>query len=273
MTTSAPEVPLVSSKLWALVRIELRRAFRPPYEAPIVVAVNGALMAGGWLLLPARWHDALFRLHGPFAFPMVLAAWMYADVPATNVLGADARRSREVLDDPAGLRRMLTARAVMLWLLVSPLCVLVALGIGFYEQQWTSTALSIVEILIVPLGALGVAAWVGVRFPYHPIPLGDRWRRRRPLRHMLLRWSVLILIPYGLVPALNVAISLPSFAIWAVTEHGLSRPVSDARFALGTLAAATMSILVFVLAREVSVRIAHKHRDELSAYLADSSQG
>ena len=42
------------------------------------------------VLLPPRWQDALFSLHGTFAFALVLASWMYADVPATNVLGVGA---------------------------------------------------------------------------------------------------------------------------------------------------------------------------------------
>ncbi|MGO9877560.1 MAG: hypothetical protein ACLPVY_27635 [Acidimicrobiia bacterium] len=271
MTENA--VPLVPTSLRLLVRIELRRAFRSPYEAPLVVAVNGALMAGAWLLLPTHARDALFRLHGPFAFPMVLAAWMYADVPATNVLATDAKRSLEVLDDPRGLRRLLAARAAVLWLLVSPLCVVVALGIGLYEGRWTTTGLSIVEILIVPFGALGVAAWLGVRFPYHPIPLANRWRRRRSVRHMLLRWISLIVIPYGLVPALSVAISLPAFAIWAGAAHGLSQPLTDARLAVCTLVSVTLSIVVFLAGQRVSVRIAHKHQAALADYLADPSRG
>ena len=48
-----------------------------------MVAVNGLLMAGAWFLLPRGW---LFTLQSALAFPVVLSSWMYADVPATNVL-------------------------------------------------------------------------------------------------------------------------------------------------------------------------------------------
>jgi hypothetical protein len=39
----------------------------------------------------ARWtvsHAFLFSLNGPLAFPVILASWMLADTPATNVMGS-----------------------------------------------------------------------------------------------------------------------------------------------------------------------------------------
>src|SRR5271169_3978403 len=82
------------------VRLELERAFRAPYEVPIVVAVNGVMMTALWWWAPGSWKNSLFSLHGPLAFAMVLAGWMISDVPATNVLGPDARRTRDALDNP-----------------------------------------------------------------------------------------------------------------------------------------------------------------------------
>ena len=90
---------------------------------------------------------------------------------------------------------------------------------------------------------------------------------------MLMRWTVLIVIPYVVVPAVNVAISLPSFAIWAATEHGLSRQLSDARFAFGTLVAVALSVAVFFGGQWMCLRTARKRRAELHAYLADPSRG
>ena len=78
------------TRLGQLVRLEFGRAFLSPYVAPSVVVTNGLLMTAAWFLLPTRWQDALFSLHGTFAFALVLASWMYADVPATNVLGLGA---------------------------------------------------------------------------------------------------------------------------------------------------------------------------------------
>ena len=69
------------------LRTELRRTFRAPYEIPVVVAVNGALMSSAWFFLPPPLKDDVFSLHGSLVFAGVLASWMYSDVPATNVHG------------------------------------------------------------------------------------------------------------------------------------------------------------------------------------------
>ena len=178
------------------VRAELRRAVRPPYETLSVVIGNGALMAACWTLLPAAVERFLFTFHGPLAFSLVLASWMYSDVPATNLLGGDATRSVAALADPRTLRRMVYAKNAVLWLLVTPICALVAVGVGVAAGRLAATALTVLWIATVPLGALGFAAWLGVRFPYHPLPLRYRWERRRRWRTMLLRWAVLVILPY-----------------------------------------------------------------------------
>ena len=142
------------TRLGPLVRLEFRRALQSPYVAPSVVVTNGLLVTAAWFLLPTRWQDVLFSLHGTFAFALVLASWMYADVPATNVLGLGAERSLEALDDPVALGRLLNARDIVLWMLVTPICVLVALGIGIYETQWTRMIITMVTIVVPPFGAL-----------------------------------------------------------------------------------------------------------------------
>ena len=72
------------------VRAQISLTLEPPYEGVVTVAVNGALMSSAWFFLPLALRDDVFTLHGPLAFALVLAAWMYSDVPATNVLGPDA---------------------------------------------------------------------------------------------------------------------------------------------------------------------------------------
>jgi hypothetical protein len=256
-----------------LVRQELRRAFRPPYLEPTVVVVNGLLMTGAWFLLPERWRDALFSLHGTFAFALILASWMYADVPATNVLGIDASRARDVLDDPAGLDRLLDARMIVLWLLVTPICVLVAFGIGVYESEWARMALTIVAIAIPPFGALGIAACLGIRWPYHAIPLVDRWRRRRPFGHMWVRWSVLVLLPFVVVPFLTVLALVPSFAIWAALGKGLDAPLSELHFVAGGAVTIAVSVAMWLFGRRLSHRLVRRRREALDDYLADPTRG
>jgi hypothetical protein len=90
---SDPEGPRPAG-LGDALRQELGRAFHPPYEAPF--------------LFPLGTQDMLFTLHGELAFPMVLASWMFSDVPATN--------------DPVLSGQMLGAKNLALWLLVAPAC-------------------------------------------------------------------------------------------------------------------------------------------------------
>ena len=260
-------------RLGPLVRSEFRRAFQPPYVAPSVVVINGLLMTAAWFLLPTRWQDALFSLHGTFAFALVLASWMYADVPATNVLGLGAQRSLVALDDPAALGRLLNARDIVLWMLVTPICVLVALGIGISEAQWTRMVITVVTIVVPPFGALGVAAWLGVRFPYHPISLAERWQQRQSWQHMWARWLALVLLPYVLVPTLAVVALLPSYAFWTVTGRGQYAPLDDLRLAAGGVLALAVSLGMWRFGRRMSLRLVRRHAEYLKSYLADPSRG
>ena len=276
MTTAIPTATadsVAAPRLFELVRHELRRELRPPFTAPSVVLINGALVVAAWFLLPSNWQDDLFRLHGPFAFAVILSSWMYADVPATNVLGNGAAESLARLDEPRELRRLLSARSLVLWLFVTPICVLVAIGIGIYEQQLTPTLLTAVAIVVPPFGALGVAAWIGVRFPYHPIALRERWRHRQDWRHMWARWLVLVTVPYVAVPWLAALTALPAFAFWAATGDGLSGRLGDARFGLGVLLAAATSLVAWYVGQRVSVRMVRRHREQLRTYLADPLRG
>ena len=50
------------------------------------------------------------------AFALVLAAWMYSDVPATNVLAPDRQRVMAAIDDPVMLQRLLYAKNIVLWM-------------------------------------------------------------------------------------------------------------------------------------------------------------
>ena len=256
------------------VRLEFGRAFHPPYEAPVVVAVNGVLMCACWFLLPPHWKNALFSLHGSLAFAMVLAGWMFSDVPATNLLGADAARTADALDDPVVFRRLMYAKNVVLWVLVAPLCSVIAVGIGVAGHDYVAMILSILAICVMPFGTLALSAWLGIWFPYHPIPISLRWRRRSPWRHMIVRWCTLILTPYGLVPVLSVAFLVPSLLLWsAFAQHGLDGKLSDAEFAWGILVACGLSMLGTIAGHRMSWRFARRRRTALAAYLADPTRG
>jgi hypothetical protein len=253
------------------VRVELRRALHPPYDAPVVVLANGLLVALCWTLLPPAAVDAVFRFHGPLAFAMVLAMWMYADVPVTNLLGGDSARSVVALDDPGTLRRLWYAKNMVLWLLVTPVCTVTAIAIGVHERQPVAAALTVLWIALVPLGALGFAAWLGIWYPYHPLPLRYRWARRRRWRPMLVRWTVLVLVPYALVPLLATVVVLPSLLLWyALTGGGR---VNDAQFGGGLLLAAAIAVVAWLVGHWYGPRLANRRREWLAAFLTDPDRG
>jgi len=251
---------------------ELHRATHPPYETPIVVVINGLLLLACWTLLPAAMVAGLFRFHGPLAFAMVLAVWMYSDVPATNLLGADADRSIAALADPAALRRTWYAKNLVLWLLATPACAVAAVLIGVHEKAPLFTVLTVLWIAVVPLGALGVANWLGIWFPYHPLPLRYRWARRHRWRPMLLRWAVLVLAPYALVPALALVVSVPSLLLWSSLTRGGGR-LSASQFGWGLLLTAAITAAAWPLGHRYGLRQAGRRRDRLTAFLADPDRG
>jgi hypothetical protein len=239
-----------------------------------VVVGNGLLMTACWTLLPAGVVSSVFRFHGVLAFALVLASWMYSDVPATNLLGGDAARSTAAIADPATLRRMWYAKNLVLWALVTPLCTVVAIGLGIYDHQVTTTALTVLWIATVPLGALGFSSWVGLYFPYHVLPLRYRWARRRRWWPMLGRWAVLVLVPYGVVPLLTAVLTLPSVLLWtAVAPDEQAKRITDAEFFWGLLLAAVLAGVAWVVGHWYGPRLAHRRRQRLGAFLADPERG
>jgi hypothetical protein len=253
------------------VRAEWRRALRPPYETATVVVINGLLMTACWTLLPASVVSAVFRYQGPLAFAMVLATWMYSDVPATNLLGGDAARSITALADPATLRRMWYAKNIVLWQWATPLCGVAAIAIGIHENDLVATALTLLWIAAVPLGALGFASWIGIWFPYHPLPLRFRWARRRRWWPMIVRWLILVLVPYGAVPALTAVLTLPSLLLW--NAQGQGGRISPAQFGWGLLLAAMIAVVAWLAGHWYGPRLASHRRDQLTAYLAEPDRG
>jgi hypothetical protein len=271
------------------LRAELRRCWTAPFEVPVVVAVNASLVLVLWWGAPLRIFDAFFTLHGELALPMVLASWMYADVPATNLFGGDAAQMRAALDDPARLRRLMDVKNVALWTFVTPVAVVATLAVTAAYRMGVElpgtplpadaevlplVLITLVWIVVAPLGALGVSAWVGILFPYHPLPLRTRWAHRRPWRTMVVRWAVLVVVPYGVVPALTGLVVLPSVLFWHLfATNGLTQPLTATEFLKGTLLTAACSVGMLVGGRRVALQLVARRRTRLDAYLADPGRG
>ena len=265
--------PLPGSLREAL-RAEWTRVLRPPFETPLTVAINAGLMSSAWFFLPPKLKDAVFTLHGSVAFAFVLSSWMYSDVPATNVLAPDGLRMRAAIDRPEALRRLLLAKSMVLWCFVAPICLLISFVMGAGQSDKVTAVYSAVAIGVVPFGVLAVSAWLGIRFPYHPVPLRYRWSRRRDWKHMLVRWSALVLLPYGVVPALTIAFLAPSLLIWGLTStSGLTQKLPDNDFGLGIALACAIAGLAVWLGHRVALRMIARRRHELIAYLSDPQRG
>lgn len=257
------------------LRIEFRRAFHRPWDELWAVAINAALAAGGWFLLPPSLKNSLFSIHRPLAFAVVLASWMYSDVPATNVLGESARLSILLLDDQTQLRNDLLAKTAVLWTIVSPICILVSVGFGAKEHDALITALSVLWIVAVPFGALRLSSWMGILFPYHPISLKERWRRRRGRYwHMICRWILLVTLPYVLVPAIAVGVMLPTLIMWKLSQSSGFLPVGrPPHLFVGALMVYVLSIFWGWVGQRGALALCRRRRTFLLAYLGDPSRG
>jgi len=256
------------------VRAEWSRVLRPPFETPLTVAVNAGLMSSAWVFLPPELKDAVFTLHGSVAFAFVLSSWMYSDVPATNVLAPDGLRVLAAIDQPEVLRRILVAKSMVLWCFVAPLCLVVSAIMGAGQSDKVTAVYSAVAIGIVPFGVLAVSAWLGILFPYHPVPIAYRWSRRADWKPMLLRWGTLVLLPYGVVPGLTLVFLAPSLLIWGLTStSGLTNKLPDNDFGLGIVLACAIAGLAVWLGHRYSLRLIARRRDALVAYLSDPLRG
>jgi len=273
-TARMPRDDVLPRDLGTAVRIEYGLAFRAPYTTPIVVVMNAALMSAFWFLLPVGLEKVFFRYHSELLFPIILSAWMLADVPATNVLGPDAARSVEALDDAVMLRRLLYAKNVVLWSLVAPFCALVAIVIGIRTDRWSACLLAAAWILLVPAGTLGVANWLGILMPYHPRTLTWRWENRDRFRQVIFRWLSLAIAPYILVTWLAVLVMAPSFALWAAfTNRNPVEKIPVGEFVLIVVTAALVSAVMFFGGHRFGLRLALRRREALHAYLTDPELG
>lgn len=262
---------LLPETLPQAVRAEWARAWRPPFEVIGVVAGNGLLMVLAWFVLPRSW---MFAFQGALAFPMFLASWMLADVTATNLLAPDRDRVLAALDgDPGALRRLLYAKNIVLWMLVAPLCTIIALAIGVHDSRWPTTMVTIVIIVIVPVALFAPAAVTGVLFPYHPHSLAWRWRSRRRFGAVVARWLILVTAPYWVVPALAGVMVLPSVLVWGALSHWRLSELTDDAFAAGAALACVVAAAGWFVGHRLLDTLARRRRAELTAYLSAPDRG
>jgi hypothetical protein len=172
------------------------------------------------------------------------------------------------------LRRLLYAKSIVLWLMITPVCVLVAVINGLINHSLLSTLYTVVAIGVIPFGLLAISGWVGILFPYHPMPLRYRWEHRRPRKRMLVRWLSLAVTPYVLVPVLAVLMLVPSLLLWGFTSpHGLSEKLPDHDLGLGVAVACGIALVCTVGGHRLGVWIATRRQAKLVEFLSDPVRG
>lgn len=215
----------------------------PSFTAPAVVIFNACFTLASWVPAPQERPDASSTVHRTLALPMVRALWMYPDVPATNVRASDRPRAPAALGDRRARSPLLAAKNAALRLVVFPACRVLALGIGLATHGWVIT---VVRVAVALLGTLGVAAWLGIVFLDHPLPLGDRLRQRRRYLHMVVRRGTLLMSKYVVVLALGMLVIAPSWPSWNASTHGLMAHRETPRVILGVTMTCVVSIIGWV---------------------------
>jgi hypothetical protein len=258
----------------AAIGAEYRRIFSERRDDLIAVSFNAVLVTICWFLLPDSIRNWIFTLHGALAFPYVLEMWMLGDTPATNVAGRDSVRALSQLPDPAALRLWLRAKHLVLASFIGPTAAIVAVVIGLVQHRYEAAAAVALTLLFLPLGVLSVAAWVGLWMPYHPRKLLWRWEHRTDWRAAVLRWGVLVLLPFMVVPAIAIMLLIPSLIIWIIAHQGHPPHEMDpVGLWIGTVVSVAVSLIVFVWAPLVATKIARRRYAELHGYLSNPEHG
>jgi uncharacterized BrkB/YihY/UPF0761 family membrane protein len=110
--------------------------------------------------------------------------------------------------------------------------------------------------------------------PYHPRKLLWRWEHRTDWRPAVLRWGVLVLLPFMVVPAIAIMLLIPSLIIWIIAHQGHPPHEMDpVGLWIGTVVSVAVSLIVFVWAPSVATKIARRRYAELHGYLSNPEHG
>jgi hypothetical protein len=203
-------------------------------------------------------------------------------------------RVLEAIDDPGMLKRLLAAKAAVLWLFVAPFCSLLAIAEGISHHDLLTLVTSVVAICVIPVGCLPVAALIGIRWPYHALQIRYRWEHRQPIGRMIVRWAVLTLVPYVVVPALAILMAIPALVVLVRAHEGNShvvnfinafgkdvglhvtvgsRPMSTSMFILCVAITCGVAVLTWRLGRMANLRLIRRRREVLTEWLTDPTMG
>jgi len=269
---SMKENPILPDNLRTAIFEEIRRTFVYPYSTFLCLFGNAMLVTLLWFCVPVNFKSLFFNVQGAFFFPIVLASWMIADVPATNEWAPDSLRVLAAMGDDAMLTRLLRAKHLVLWLIVTPVVIIVAAIIGGITGDRVTMTLCIGWVASVPLSSLGIACLVGIIWPYHPIPLKIRLKKRHEWKHMWLRWGFLVVFPYMLVPLLGLIGLGPSVVLYqlAKVHHGT---VNRVALMIGLAATVPIAAVIWTWGTRYGARLTAKRSTQLRLYLSDPLKG
>jgi len=252
---------------------EFERLLRPPRDELTSIAIDAVLVSVAWALLPASVHEWLFSLSGPMAFAVVLQAWMLGDSATTNVLGNDVAAALETMPDPARFRRLLRIKTVAVASIVAATCVLVCAVVAAAQHAFLSGLMLCAVLLVAPFGAVALAEWVGIRWPYHRRPLQWRWEQRRMYRRTV-RWLLLVMSPLLLVPTILAAFLASGIAAGSALGGRNAHGHLDATgLTIAAGVAALCAAGAFVAAPHGSITLARRRQAALRDFLRDPGRG
>lgn len=244
----------------AELKTALRAQFRWPFDDLQVIAFNAVLVIGGWFLLSP---SLVFRFTSLIFLPAAIASWTFADVPATNLYGANPQLALQRIDSPVALRRLFSVGNVVLWILISPICFVLAWALAPSQGQWVLSASIAVAVMCMPFAYLGLCALVAPLLPFHRMPIKERLHRR----DTWLRWGVGLVIPYVLTaPAALIALS-PFILVYNLLGQ------QQEHFLLAAILMTPWCFLLWRVGLHVATRLTERRHDWLVAFLADPSRG
>lgn len=276
MGAGARALPLAAVRAPSFVaatRSQLAALVTSPRAELSALVLNATLVFGGWFLLPRALRDWVFSVQGPLAFAIVLETWMLGDVISTNVLALHRAELVPLLHDAPALRRYFRARSAALALVVGTIGAVVTLVIAADLHRYVAAVSLALASFLMPIYVLGVTAWLGILFPYHPHPLSWRWRNRRPWLRTA-RWLVLRFVPYSVVAAMvSGLVGLLITVAIAVGGHTSGHRLSELGALAGALVACALAPVVWYLGTEAAARMTARRAVALAAYLNDPERG
>ncbi|GAB2653581.1 hypothetical protein GCM10027169_17810 [Gordonia jinhuaensis] len=255
----------------ASLRAEFARIFHDPSDTLGTLTFNAVLVFALWYLAP---RALFFDLTGPEGLPYALAGWMFADVCATNILAPDRTRALLALGDRDELVRFLRAKSFALWLLVGPACAVLAVFLAVDDHDWRGVTVVMLSVTVVPFGAITLSNVIGFALPYHPRPLRWRWEQRARTKQVVVRWAILLVIPYAIYPAAAAAVVAIPLGLWRLTRHlPIGTDAKDADFILCALMVAAISMAVWIYGYRLLARWATRDTTRLRRYLENLEMG